>query len=85
MSTSFQESGLKGSCMCEDAEMLRKQREEIILLTKELKNQEDQIVVFQTNNKKLKDTIKTIREEKNKLELDIQQKISDIASLKGKK
>ncbi|RNA31354.1 hypothetical protein BpHYR1_017725 [Brachionus plicatilis] len=82
MSISFPDSGSKGSCLCEDAEMLRKQREEIILLTKELKNQEDQIGVFQANNKKLKDTIKMLKEDKNKIEIEIQNKNSEITSLK---
>lgn len=84
MSSSLLESGFKSSCLCEDSEMLRKQREEIILLTKELKNQEDQIKVFQANNKKLKETIKLIRDEKNRLEIDIQKNNCEIVSVKSK-
>jgi hypothetical protein len=46
-----------------DTELIRKQREEIILLTNELKTQEEQICRFQENNLKLKNSIKLIEKQ----------------------
>ena len=49
---------MSSSQFFDESILIRKQREEIILLTNELKNQEIQLNVFNQENSKLKGTIK---------------------------
>ena len=69
---------------CENAILVRKQREEIILLTQELQRQEEQINKLHSNNIRFKEVVKT----KEKKELDLEKRIKslnlDISNLNGK-
>ena len=57
----------------EESILIRKQREEIILLTNELKNQEIQLNIFNQENSKLKSSIKTY--DKKLQESDVHMKV----------
>ena len=72
------------NCYCQDRELVRKQREEIILLTKELQNQEEHLNIIQNNNLKIKLTVKSLEKEKNNFENSIKLLNSEIKRLKGK-
>ena len=73
----------KMSICCDNAELLRKQREEIVLMTNELKEQEKQLSEFHQAAIKQKEVKKTM--EKKQLELDkiIKALNSDIIQLKS--
>ena len=55
---------------CQNSGLIRKQREELILLTDELKQQEDQINTLHSSNIKLKEEIKL----KEKKEIDLEKR-----------
>ncbi len=69
---------------CENLALVRKQREEIILLTQELQRQEEQINKLHSSNIKFKESIKN----KEKKEADLEKKIRslnlEIANINGK-
>lgn len=71
------------NCYCKDSELIRKQREEIVLLTKELQNQDEQLNIMQTCNLKLKATSKLYEKEKESFENAIKLLNSEIRKLKG--
>lgn len=72
------------NCSCDGDNLIRKQREEIILLTNQLKEQEEQICLFQQSNSKLKINLKLM----DKKVLDYESKVKnlnqEIQSLKSK-
>ena len=71
------------TCYCQDSELVRKQREEIILLTRELENQEEHLNIIQNNNDKLKSTVKAFGKEKTIFDNDVKRLNSEIKKLKG--
>jgi hypothetical protein len=64
---------MSSSQFFEESILIRKQREEIILLTNELKNQEIQLNIFNQENSKLKSSIKIY--DKKLQECDVHMKI----------
>lgn len=72
------------NCYCKDSELIRKQREEIVLLTKELQNQDDQLNVMQSCNLRLKAASKLHEKEKENFENAIKLLNNEIKKLKCK-
>ena len=70
---------------CENADLIRNQREEIILLTGEIKNQEDQLNKLNTANLSLKESVKNLELNKISLEKQVQSLNKEIIVIKGKK
>lgn len=70
---------------CDNAEIVRKQREELILLTKDLKEQEIQLNSLHGNNLKQREKCKSLEKQKSDLEKVIKSKSSDIENLSSKK
>ena len=71
------------SCYCKDDELVRKQREEIILLTKELQNQDEQLNLIQNFNLKLKLASKAHEKEKKEFESALKKLNNEIKQLRG--
>ena len=71
-------------CNCQYNDMIRKQREEIILLTNDLKIQEDQINKLFKENKTLKSTLKSCENKQLETEKVIIGLNKEISSLKSK-
>lgn len=67
----------------QENDLIRKQREEIILLTKELETQEEQINMFQTNILKLRNKLKQYEKQKEDLESSIKVLNKDTNKIKG--
>ena len=67
----------------QENDLIRKQREEIILLTKELETQEEQINMFQTNILKLRNKLKQYEKQKEDLESTIKLLNKDTNKIKG--
>jgi hypothetical protein len=71
------------NCYCKDNELIRKQREEIVLLTKELQSQDEQLNLIQNLNLKLKAASNLHEIEKTNFESSIKTLNNEIKKLKG--
>jgi hypothetical protein len=71
------------NCYCKDNELIRKQREEIVLLTKELQSQDEQLNLIQNLNLKLKAASNLHEIEKTNFESSIKALNNEIKKLKG--
>jgi len=68
---------------CQNGALIRKQREELILLTNELQNQEHQINTLHASNLKLKETIKLKEKRETELEKKNRTLNAELTSLNG--
>lgn len=75
---------MESMCTCPDSGLIVKQRQEIILLTNELKNQEDQINILLKANSNLKNKLKINEKEKTDFENVKRTLNKEISILKGK-
>lgn len=67
----------------DESSTIRKQREEIILMTNELKNQEIQLNAYDEANIKLKNSLKSYEEKfknQEKIMKELEKKVSDLKS-----
>jgi uncharacterized coiled-coil protein SlyX len=68
----------------DESSTIRKQREEIILLTNELKSQEVQLNAYDEANIKLKNSLKIFEEKYRNQEITIKDLEKKVAELKSK-
>jgi len=70
--------------LCQNFTIIRKQREELVLLTNELNCQEEQIKDLHSENIDLKELIKKKEKKETELEKKIKSLNSEISNLNGK-